>query len=239
MQEELGYIEGGSETLVRALTGAIEAAGGRIRLRAPVQQVLTAKGKVTGLRLPDGDATYDAVISTVPTPFVPDMVPDLPEASRAQYRAIQNIGVVCVVLRLKRSVSPHFWVNIVGGGHEVPGVIEFSNLRRATDDAVIYVPYYMPVTNRKWQWTDEEFLADALGCLAELNPALTRADLVAHHVGRLRHAQPICPPGFAAMLPPVQTPIAGLQIADTCFYYPEDRGVSESVRFGKMMAERV
>jgi hypothetical protein len=26
-------------------------------------------------------------------------------------------------------------------------------------------------------------------------------------------------------------------IADTCFYYPEDRGISESVRFGKMMAE--
>ena len=41
------------------------------------------------------------------------------------------------------------------------------------------------------------------------------------------------------MLPPVETPIGGLQIADTCFYYPEDRGISESVRFGKMMAERV
>ncbi len=36
-----------------------------------------------------------------------------------------------------------------------------------------------------------------------------------------------------------ETSIAGLQIADTCFYYPEDRGISESVRFGKLMAERV
>ena len=56
------------------------------------------------------------------------------------------------------------------------------------------------------------------------------------HVARLRYAQPICPPGFAAMIPPVQTPVRGLQVADTCFYYPEDRGISESVRFGKMMA---
>ena len=39
------------------------------------------------------------------------------------------------------------------------------------------------------------------------------------------------------MLPPVQTPIRGLQIADTCFYYPEDRGISESVRLGKEMAD--
>jgi protoporphyrinogen oxidase len=62
---------------------------------------------------------------------------------------------------------------------------------------------------------------------------------VAFHVGRLRHAQPVCPPGFAKMLPPVETSIAGLQIADTCFYYPEDRGISESVRFGRLMAERL
>ena len=63
--------------------------------------------------------------------------------------------------------------------------------------------------------------------------------MIAVHVGRLRHAQPVCPPGFAAMLPSIQTSIAGLQIADTCFYYPEDRGISESVRLGKMMAESV
>jgi protoporphyrinogen oxidase len=56
-------------------------------------------------------------------------------------------------------------------------------------------------------------------------------------VGRLRHAQPVCGPEFLATLPPVQTPIAGLQIADTCFYYPEDRGIAESVRLGRAMAE--
>jgi hypothetical protein len=34
----------------------------------------------------------------------------------------------------------------------------------------------------------------------------------------------------------VQTPISGLQIADTCYYYPEDRGIAESVRLGQQMA---
>ena len=45
----------------------------------------------------------------------------------------------------------------------------------------------------------------------------------------------LCLPCF----PQVQTSIAGLQIADTCFYYPEDRGISESVRFGKLMARAI
>jgi protoporphyrinogen oxidase len=61
--------------------------------------------------------------------------------------------------------------------------------------------------------------------------------LIDAKVGRLRHAQPICEPNLADKLPPVQTPIIGLQIADTCYYYPEDRGVAESIRLGRRMAE--
>ena len=44
-------------------------------------------------------------------------------------------------------------------------------------------------------------------------------------------------PNFRDKLPPIRTPIRGLQIADTSYYYPEDRGVAESIRFGRMMAE--
>jgi protoporphyrinogen oxidase len=95
----------------------------------------------------------------------------------------------------------------------------------------------MPVSHPKFARDDAFFRGESLRYLQVINPALREDDVVAFHVGRLRHAQPVCPPGFAAMLPPVQTSIAGLQIADTCFYYPEDRGVSESVRIGRQMAD--
>ena len=238
-QEELGYIEGGSQTLVDALMRDIATKGGRVALGEPAAQVLTEAGRVTGVRTAAGrDVPADHVISTVPTPLIPRLVPDLPEALRAQYAAIENIGVCCVLLRLKRSVTPHFWVNIVDDEIPIPGIIEFSNLRPAAGgDAIVYVPYYMPVTQPRWTWTDEELIAESLACIARVNPAITRADLVEARVGRLRHAQPVCGPNFLDTLPPVRTPITGLQIADTCFYYPEDRGIAESVRLGREMAE--
>jgi protoporphyrinogen oxidase len=238
MQEELGYIEGGSETLVTALMHAITAAGGAVNLASGVQRVLTHNGHVTGVALANGEIPADAVICTVPTPFVPAMVPDLPESDLQKYRDIINIGVVCVVLRLKRAVSPHFWVNVNVPECDIPGIIEFSNLRHVSDH-VVYVPYYMPATHPKWQWDDSAFVADAMACLARINPALKPDDLLASHVGRLRHAQPVCQPGFAATLPPIQTRIAGLQIADTCFYYPEDRGLAESIALGRRMGSGV
>jgi protoporphyrinogen oxidase len=153
---------------------------------------------------------------------------------------IVSIGVVCVVLKLSRSVTPHFWINTVDPDMPIPGIIEFTNLRAIpTGEAVVYVPYYMPVTNPLWQRTDAAFVDEALFCVRRLNPHITAEDLIAAHVGRLKHAQPVCPPGFGTMIPPINTPIEGLQIADTCFYYPEDRGIAESVRLGRLMAAKV
>jgi protoporphyrinogen oxidase len=237
MQEELGYIEGGSETLVNALMKAISAKGGDIRLGEPARRVVVENGQVTGVDTAEGFHPADAVISTVPTPYVTPLIPDLPQVSRAAYEAIENIGVACVVLKLSKSVTPHFWVNVVDPNMPIPGIIEFSNLRsNSTGETVVYVPYYMPTTNPLWRRPNQAFIDEAVACIRRINPAIGPGDLVASQVGRLAHAQPICPPEFLKQLPPVQTPIRGLQIADTCFYYPEDRGIAESVRLGQEMA---
>jgi protoporphyrinogen oxidase len=238
-QEQLGYIEGGSQTLVDTLAAEIRRLGGRIHLSTPAQEVVSEDGRVTGVRTPAGRIEARAVISTMPTPFVSRLVPALSDELKAKYEAITNIGVCCLVFKLKTSVTPHFWVNISDPDISIPGIIEFSNLRPASDDTVVFVPYYMPTTNEKFGWPDQKLLDEAFSYMQRINPALTQDDILASYVARLRYAQPICEPGFAAKIPPIQTPIAGLQIADTCFYYPEDRGISESVRLAKDMVGQI
>jgi len=239
MHEQLGYLEGGSQTLVDKLCEAIEARGGTIRFGAPARQIVTQAGRVTGVLIPSGLVPADAVICTVPTPYVTALVPDLPLEWKAKYDAIHNAAVCCLVFKLRKSVTPYFWVNVSEPDMEVPGIIEFSNLRPTGAETVVYVPYYMPATHPKFIWPDQALLDEAFGYLRRVNPSLSEADIIAAHVARLRYAQPICEPCFATKLPPVQTPIAGLQIADTCFYYPEDRGISESVRLGREMAAHI
>ena len=235
-QEELGYMEGGTITLVNALIEAIKAHGGRVHLGAAAKEIKSEAGHVTGVSTAIGDFPADAVICTAPTPYVASLVPALPDDWKAKYNDIHNIGVICVIFKLKKSVTPHFWVNISEPSIPIPGVIEFSNLREMGGDSVVYVPYYMPTSNEKFTWPDERLLDEAFLCLKTINPAITESDILATKVARLRYGQPICEPGFGKKLLPIQTPIEGLQIADTCYYYPEDRGISESVRVGSEMA---
>jgi protoporphyrinogen oxidase len=88
-------------------------------------------------------------------------------------------------------------------------------------------------------WSDERLIDDSCDYLTELNPALKSDDVIEVRVARLQHMQPLSEVGFAAKIPTAQTPIGGLQIADTCFYYPEDCGIAESVRLGRHMARAI
>lgn len=234
-QEHMGYLEGGSETLLNALADNIHAHGGKIHLSTPVQKVNLAEGRVSGIELAGGEVNYDRVISTIPLQYVPRLIPGLPQDYLQRYSKVQNIGVICLIYKLKRPVSGNFWLNISDPSIDIPGIIEMSNLR-PFEHAIVYVPYYMPQSHPKFSWTDQEIINEATGYLQKLNPQLTQADIVAVHASRYAYAQPICQPQFARDLPPMRTEVDGLLVADTSYYYPEDRSISESVQLGRQLA---
>lgn len=235
-QEELGYLEGGSQVLLEAYRTRLEARGGRILLKAPVQQVMTEDKQVTGVAAGGETHPAEAVISTVPLKYVPRFAPDLTAAERSQIAAIENIGVVCVLLKLKRPFTPYFWMNVNDPRLEIPGIIEYSNLNPLPAH-VVYFPYYMPKTHPKWQWDDARFLAEVKVCAQQICPDWDAGDILATYVARYAFAQTVCGPGFFEKLPPMTTSIRGFYLADTAYYYPEDRSIAESIRVGKQLAE--
>jgi protoporphyrinogen oxidase len=236
-REKLGYLEGGSATLMNALQRAIQEHGGEVRLATAVHKVVIDQNAVRGLETAAGFEAFDSVVSTVPIPYVPRLMPDLPENVLNQFRALKNIAVVCVIAKLKRAVSENFWLNINDPEMDIPGLVEYSNLR-PLDQHVVYVPFYMPGEHAKFAESDEVFIDKVRRYLKKINPSLSDEDFLDIRASRYRFAQPICDPGFLRHLPPVELPIKGLLVADTSYYYPEDRGISESIEFGRKLAHR-
>lgn len=233
--EKLGYLEGGSNTLLQAMKQAIEARGGEIRLRTPIKKVVIEGSSITGVESEGGFEVFDKVISTVPLPYVPKLMPDLPAGILAKYQAVRNIAVVCVIVKLSKAVTGNFWLNTNDPEMDIPGLVEYSNLR-PLDQHIVYVPFYMPGEHPKFSDADQMFLDKVRRYIKKINPELTDEDFIDIRASRYRYAQPICDPGYLGNLPPVALPIQGLWVADTSYYYPEDRGISESIGFGRNMA---
>ncbi|MEO8672514.1 MAG: NAD(P)/FAD-dependent oxidoreductase [Tahibacter sp.] len=236
-QESLGYIDGGSEILLERMREFILSRGGQIHLSSPVDRVTTQDGKVRGIVVAGHEHAVNAVVSTTPIQYMPRLVPDLPADFASRINAIENIPVVCVILKLKQPLSENFWMNICDDNIEIPGVIEYSNLNPGAGPAIVYAPFYMPKSHPKYARSNAEFIEEVLGYLPSLNPAFSRDWVLASHCHRYEFAQAVCPPGFYDMLPPMQTPIAGLCMADTAYYYPEDRSICESIKVAKALAQ--
>ena len=115
MQEELGYIDGGTaDAVIDALTASIAAqrrhdpsgrAGGARSSSETGGPPASSWRRGGGLRMTRASRPFPRLTSH-------GMIPGLPESSKAIYDAIPNIAVACLIFRLKQPVTPHFWVNI-------------------------------------------------------------------------------------------------------------------------------
>ncbi len=236
--EKLGYLEGGSNTFLKAIGNRIEALGGVIHLSAPVERIVFHHNQARSLMVGGVEKKYDCVISTIPLPYLPGLFPDMPEEILHKIQNLKNIGVVCVVFRLKRSISEYFWLNITDKRIAIPGIIEYTRLNAMIDGSIVYAPYYIASTHPKYKNSDQTFIEETMCYLHLLNNELTDDWIEAVHVSRYHCAQPICTPGFLQQLPPTDSGIGGFYMADTSYYYPEDRSISESVKLGRTLARQ-
>jgi protoporphyrinogen oxidase len=184
----------------------------------------------------------EALISTIPLPEFLDIQADLPEFYRRSLADIGNIGIMCALFLLKKRLTDNFWLNIRDPRIKIPGLIEYTNLNRDSDFkdfSLVYIPQYMPDSDPRYVKPDREIADGYFSYLQILNPELTAGDLIDFKIFRNRHAQPIPRVGFGKRLPPIQSPVAGLWVADTSFYFPEDRTIDQSISLGKRLAQGI
>jgi protoporphyrinogen oxidase len=235
-KEKLGYLEGGSQTLLNAMHADILAHGGEIHLSRPVTRVMLENDQVKGIEVGGEQLAFDKVISTIPLPYVPRVIPDLPTPILEQFKNTKNIAVVCVIVKMRKPLTENFWLNTNDPDMDIPGIVEYSNLR-PLEDHVVYVPFYIPGEHPKFSEPDEVFTEKVIQYFLKINPALSREDFLDIRASRYRYAQPICQPEYLKSIPDAKLPVNGLWVADTSYYYPEDRGISESIDFGRKMAK--
>ena len=154
------------------------------------------------------------------------------------FEDINNIAVVCVIVKLSKPVSDKFWLNINDDEMDIPGLIEYSNLMPLAN-SIVYVPFYLPGEYAQFSQPDEVFIKKTKKYIKRLNNSITEPDFLDIHASRYRFAQPVCEPEFLKKIPSIDLGIQGLLLADTCYYYPDDRGISESVDFGRYLAKNI
>lgn len=239
-REELGYLEGGSQTVLDALGQDLERRGARVQRNAAVEQILIAAGRVQGVRVAGETLPADVVVSTVTTSRFRQLAAGLTGPYVDALARIPTIGIFCLFLRLRAPVTPFFWVNANDPRVPFAGMIEYTNLNPLPElggDRVLYVPQYLPADDPRYGEDDEQVLRRYTDALALINPTFERSWVRFSAVFRDRFAQPICLTDYRSTTPGLRTPVAHLYLTDSCQLHPHDRSISGSFGLGRQAAE--
>jgi protoporphyrinogen oxidase len=221
-REVMGWIRGGHQALADALGEAIRECGGSVLTGTPVRSIVSENGAVIGVAVDGGLRRHDTVVSTLLRPHMEGLLaPDI-RATLAP-DPCRYLGVVCVVARVRKSVSPYYALNITDRSIELTSVVETTHVVDPDDVGghLLYVPKYVRPESEQLARASKDITADYLGQVRKMFPAFDpQRDVIASQVARAIVAEPIHRAGVSDRMPDLAT-APGLLSASSAHVYPD------------------
>jgi protoporphyrinogen oxidase len=220
-REMMGWLEGGYEQLVDALAARIRGMGGELHTGRGVDRIMAGEAGPTGVVI-DGDLhPFDAVLCTLAPPQRSALL-DPALAEHVSADGCRYLGVVCLVLRTARSVSPYHTLNITDRRVPLTTVVETTHVVDPdyVGGSLAYVTKYVDPSHPDLRRPEDEVGAEYLRHARTIFPHLDAADILAQSLQRARMVEPVHLLGHAGRGSD-HFPVPGLALASTADVYPE------------------
>ena len=241
--EELAYFKGGFGRLAKAMVAAIETAGGKVSFGIGVKGVVAEGSQIKALRTEQGEIAGRQFLFTPAFPIIANIFEGAADTAWIdRLRRVRYLGNMCLVLRLKRSLSDTYWLNVNDPGFPFVGVIEHTNFDSPANydgSHIAFLSRYLVVEDPVWGYSDEEYVDFALHHLQRMFPEMERSWIIEHRVWRAEYAQPVTERGYSQYVPGRETPYGNAIISTMAQIYPEDRGTNYAIREGRSAAEHI
>jgi protoporphyrinogen oxidase len=240
-KEQLGYLLGSFGVYIDELGRQLREAGADVRVGTPVQEVTVEGGRTSGLLLAGGErVAADAVIAAMASHVFERLVPALPDDYKSKLTSVRWQWALCMVLALRESLSPIYWLNVGEPGMPFIAVIEHTNFigpEHYGEQRVLYISNYLRPDHPYFDLSEEQLWEIFLPALQRINPRFSTDWVRERWLFKGPYAQPIVTTGYRRLIPDHRTPIPGLYLATMNQIYPEDRGQNYSIMMGEKVAD--
>jgi len=241
--EELAYFKGGFGRLAEQLVEAIRQNGGEVSLGCRVMGIEASGKKITAIVSDQGNIEGSKYLFTPSFPIIADILKNTTEQQWiASLRRVKYLGNMCLVLRLKQSLSETYWLNVNDPGFPFVGVIEHTNFDSPENykgTHIAYLSRYLAVEDPVWAYTDEEYFRFAMAHLQRMFPKMDASWVIDYKVWRSEYAQPVTERNYSSYVPEQETPFENSYISTMAQIYPEDRGTNYAIREGRKIADKI
>lgn len=235
--EELAYFKGGFGRLAEELVSVIRKNGGEVSFGRRVTGIETSGKQISALMTDQGAIQGDKYLFTPAFPIIADILKNATDPKWTEsLKRVKYLGNMCLVLRLKQSLSETYWLNVNDPGFPFVGVIEHTNFDSPDNykgTHIAYLSRYLAVEDPVWAYSDEEYFNFAMQHLKRMFPKMEESWVVDYKVWRSEYAQPITERNYSGYVPGQETPFENAFISTMAQIYPEDRGTNYAIREGR------
>lgn len=240
----LGYFVGGFQAFADLLVERVREQGGKVILETPVRSInCLADGRLE-VETAKGAQAHEQVVATCSPQALCDLAPALPADYVARLRGLRSMGALSLILALRQPLTDgHYWINLPRGeGFPFIALVEHTNYispEHYGGDYLVYCGDYLPPTHPHFRVGKERLFEIYLPGLLKINPSFSPDWVRATWLVTEEYAQPVPGINHSRYIPPLETPIPGLWMANMSQVYPWDRGTNYAVELGKQVALRV
>jgi protoporphyrinogen oxidase len=219
-RELMGWLRGGYQRLIDVLVERVLELGGEIRTGVGVSEIVGSPTRIRGLAVEGRLHPFDHVLCTLVPPQAQRLLPA--DVAALAPDACRYLGVICVVLRVDRSVSPYYTLNITDRRVPLTTVVETTHVidPEWAGGHLVYAAKYVDPSHADLVRPEADVEADYISHLQTMFPGLVSADVQAASVQRARVVEPVHLLGGRKRIPEM-FPAPGLTLASTAHVYPE------------------
>jgi len=242
-QEKMGHVHGGYKAILEAVelrlkrlavqvlpgtvvTGIEPARRGhtaRGRFRDACSTPLYPQDGALRLLTNGGKFLFDRILLTTSCPAVLEMVK--PRGRESYWDCLEKVdylGVVCLFLVIKNSLSPYYVVNLLDKTLPFTGVIEATNIvdpAEVGDVHLVYLPRYLTADDPVNRMSDGEISERFLEGLKRIYPHFSGEEVVHAGVFREQFVQPLQEVNCLQRRVGFRTPIKNLYLVNSSMIY--------------------
>jgi len=240
----LAYPKGGFLEFANALVRKIEGKGGRFHFNTEIKQIKesSTENKVTIICFNDlNHFSFDRAIVTLPSFLFIKIAPALPSSYKNKLMQLKGLGAANLMLRLKKPflTDGTYWLNICDRKSPIMAIVEHTNFmdkKYYNNEHIVYLGNYLPHDHTFMKMTADELLKIYDPYLKKINKNY-QLSILNSQLFKVPFAQPIIPLNYSKIIPPFETPIKNVYLANIQQVYPWDRGTNYAVEMGEKVAK--
>lgn len=236
-KEMFGYMKGGYATILNAFVMKLQESGVKLKPGHAASEIKeTNEGNLNISFTNNASETFDEIICTIPSSFVPKIVPAISQEEVKKHSDIEYLGVVCASVILKKAISPYYVTNITDDGKPFTGIIEMTALvdkAELNNKHLVYLPKYVKANDAIFDASDAQISEQFTTALLGMYPDLSKEDIEHVAIAKARNVFALNTLNYSQSLPPIASSVKGLHIINGAHITNGTLNVNETVQLAE------